>query len=128
MTHIINGMAGNIESHSTLDAGESTLPLTAFLDFQHYGFNKMKFINSTALTFNFIQGDDGSSLDQLTLIKRKTNTTCLAASSSPTPSGTASSTGSGSGATSSPSYTTSGATRVGASLVAGALAMALYFL
>jgi hypothetical protein len=31
MTHIINGMAGNIESHSTLDAGQSPANITAYV-------------------------------------------------------------------------------------------------
>ena len=70
MTHIINGMAGNIESHSTLDAGEEPLNITAVLDFQHYGFNKLRVINATAITFSFIQGGDGSVGDELTLLKR----------------------------------------------------------
>ena len=70
LTHIINGMAGNIESHSTLDAGESTLPITAVLDFEHYGFSKLRFINESALAFSFIMGGDGSIGDELLLLKR----------------------------------------------------------
>jgi hypothetical protein len=70
MTHIINGMAGNIESHSTLDAGESTLNITAVLDFQHYGFSKLRVVNETAIVFSFVQGGDGSIGDELTLLKR----------------------------------------------------------
>jgi hypothetical protein len=70
LTHIINGMAGNIESHSTLDAGESTLPITAYLDFEHYGFSKLRFINESALAFSFIMGADGSVDDELLLLKR----------------------------------------------------------
>ena len=38
MTQLINGMAGNIEGHSTLSPGESTLNITAILDYTHYGF------------------------------------------------------------------------------------------
>lgn len=75
-------MAGNIESHSILDAGESTLPLTAFLDFEHYGFNKVRFINESAMTFTFIKGGDGSAMDELTLLKRPTNSTCSGGSGS----------------------------------------------
>jgi hypothetical protein len=70
MTHIINGMAGNVESHSLLDNGESTLNITAVLDFQHYGFNKLKVFNSTVLSMTFIKGDDGSVGDEVTLIKK----------------------------------------------------------
>jgi hypothetical protein len=71
MTHIINGMAGNIESHSTLSAGAEVLNITAVLDQEHYGFSKLTIINSTALKWEFIKGDDGSIGDELTLIKRK---------------------------------------------------------
>lgn len=70
ITHIINGMAGNIESHSTLDAGEALADYTAVLDFEHYGFNKLRVINGTAITFSFVKGSDGSVGDELTLLKR----------------------------------------------------------
>lgn len=70
MTHIINGMAGNIESHSTLSPGASTLNITQVLDFSHYGFNKLNVINSTAATFSFIKGGDGTVGDKLTLLKK----------------------------------------------------------
>ena len=39
MTHLINGMAGNIESHSELD-GSPVAAKTAYLDTTHYGFTK----------------------------------------------------------------------------------------
>ena len=83
MTHIINGMAGNIESHSTLDAGQSTLPITAVLDFEHYGFNKVQFINETAMSFSFIQGGDGTVGDKLTLLKREPTSSASSSSTSP---------------------------------------------
>jgi hypothetical protein len=70
MTHIINGMAGNIESHSTLDVGEALANITAVLDDEHYGFSKLRVINETAITFSFIKGGDGSVGDELTLLKR----------------------------------------------------------
>jgi hypothetical protein len=70
ITHIINGMAGNIESHSTLDPGEAVKPLTAVLDRDHYGFSKMTVVNATTLTWTFVKGGDGSVGDSLTLIKR----------------------------------------------------------
>ena len=63
-------MAGNIESHSILNAGESTLPITAYLDFENYGFSKLRFINESALAFSFIMGADGSIGDELLLLKR----------------------------------------------------------
>lgn len=70
MTHIINGMAGNGESHVVLGQNESAAPITAKLDQRNYGFSKLRVINSTAITFSFIQGNDGSINDELTLIKK----------------------------------------------------------
>jgi len=57
-----------------------TLNITAFLDFQHYGFSKVHVINSTAATFSFVQGQDGSVRDAVTLLKKPTST-CSATSS-----------------------------------------------
>lgn len=74
MTHIINGAAGNIESHSTLDKDKKPLKITAFLDFEHFGFIKLKVFNATTLSFSYIEGDDGSVRDELTLIKRGSDT------------------------------------------------------
>lgn len=67
MTHIINGMAGNIESHSELSG--TVKPKTAVLDTTHYGFNKLTFYNATAMKFDFILGKDGSIADELILLK-----------------------------------------------------------
>ncbi|KAI1623513.1 acid phosphatase AphA [Exophiala viscosa] len=67
MTHIINGMAGNIESHSTL-AANKTLNITNILDQEHYGFSRLTVLNSTALKWDFIRGD-GPIGDTFTLIK-----------------------------------------------------------
>ncbi|ORY30983.1 acid phosphatase AphA [Naematelia encephala] len=69
ITHLINGMAGNIESHSTLEPDQPVLNLTAVLDFTHYGFSKLTVVNATTATWQFIHGDDGSVGDYLTLIK-----------------------------------------------------------
>jgi hypothetical protein len=125
MTHIINGMAGNIESHSTLATGQSTLPVTAVLDFQHYGFNKLNVINSTALTFSFVKGEDGTTMDTLTILKRSSNSTC--------PAGTSGATGTGTGSSSTSSVTpvTAQANRVGAAsfaILASSIALVAYFL
>lgn len=90
MTHIINGMAGNIESHSTLDPGASPLNITAVLDFEHYGFSKLHVINSTAVTFSFIEGADGSVGDVLTLLKKPSTSNPTASSSSAVSSATSS--------------------------------------
>jgi hypothetical protein len=69
MTHIINGMAGNIESHSTLSADERILNITAILDQEHCGFSKLTVLNATALKWSFVRGDDGSLGDELMLLK-----------------------------------------------------------
>ena len=70
MTHIINGAAGNIESHSTLAAGASPLNITAVLDQEHFGFLKLKVFNCSALSISYIEGNDGSTRDVLTLLKK----------------------------------------------------------
>jgi hypothetical protein len=67
MAHIINGMAGNIESHSELSGG--ILNITAVLDTKHYGFSKLTVFNATALRFQFVLGNDGSIGDELVLLK-----------------------------------------------------------
>jgi hypothetical protein len=71
MTHIINGMAGNIESHSTLAANASPLNITAVLDQLHYGFSNINIVDANTLKWSFIKGDDGSVGDTLTLLKKK---------------------------------------------------------
>lgn len=68
MTHIINGMAGNIESHSTLGSGK-LLDVTAVLDDQNYGFSKLTVHNATTLSWAFVRGD-GVVGDELTLVKK----------------------------------------------------------
>jgi hypothetical protein len=73
MTHIINGMAGNIESHSVLDAGEKVANITAVLDQSHYGFSKLTVLNATALKWTFVRGD-GADGDELMLYKRSNGT------------------------------------------------------
>ncbi|KAJ1559315.1 hypothetical protein HK405_011117 [Cladochytrium tenue] len=70
MTHIVNGMAGNIESHSTLASGKSPLNITAVLDQEHYGFSKLTVENATALRWQFVRGLDGQIGDELVLLKR----------------------------------------------------------
>jgi hypothetical protein len=70
MTHIINGAAGNIESHSVLDPGKAILNITVVLDQEHYGFIKMKVWNEKKLEFAYIQGVDGATRDKVTILKR----------------------------------------------------------
>jgi acid phosphatase len=67
-------MAGNIESHTTLDKGEKISNITAVLDQTHFGLSKMTFYNQTALKWEFIRGDDGSVGDYLYLLKDKSPT------------------------------------------------------
>ena len=67
MTHIVNGMAGNIESHSTL-AANKTLNITNILDQTHYGFSRLTVLSGTELKWEFVQGD-GPIGDTFTLIK-----------------------------------------------------------
>lgn len=72
LTNIINGMAGNIESHSELN-GDPVLNYTAVLNAKQYGFSKITFHNATQLTWQYIQGSDGSVGDELTLIKKSSS-------------------------------------------------------
>ncbi|KAF2491562.1 hypothetical protein BU16DRAFT_468597 [Lophium mytilinum] len=71
MTHIINGMAGNIESHSTLSTGATQANITNVLDQKHYGFSKLTVHDSKKLTWSFIKGDGSGIGDELTLIKKQ---------------------------------------------------------
>ncbi|KAI1288680.1 acid phosphatase [Xylaria venustula] len=69
MTHLINGAAGNIESHSTLN-GAPISNVTNVLDYLHYGYGQLNVINSTAVKWSYIHGEDGTVLDQFHLLKR----------------------------------------------------------
>ena len=68
MTHIVNGMAGNIKSHSKLSERDSVV-ITAVFDEEHHGFSKLT-INASAATWQFIRGQDGSVGDIATLRQR----------------------------------------------------------
>lgn len=70
MVHLVNGMAGNIESHSELAAGAKVLNITAVLDRTNYGFSKLTVHNASAVTWQFIHGADGKVGDTLHLLKR----------------------------------------------------------
>lgn len=72
MTHIVNGMAGNIESHSELSKGQSIQNITALLDTTHYGISKLTVLSEKEVKWEFIRGDDGSIGDYLILQKEKT--------------------------------------------------------
>ncbi|KAE8330366.1 Metallo-dependent phosphatase-like protein [Aspergillus sergii] len=69
MTHIVNGMAGNIESHSEFSAGQGLTNITAVLNTKEYGFSKLTVANATALKWEYVKGSDGSAGDTLWLVK-----------------------------------------------------------
>jgi hypothetical protein len=69
LTHIINGMAGNIESHSTLGSAP-LLNITTVLNQKDYGFSKLTFHNATAATWQFVKGDGTGFGDELTMLKK----------------------------------------------------------
>jgi len=69
-TQAVNGQAGNIETHTTLDPSK-ILQITDYLDQTHFGFSTMTIHNRTALTWNFVKGDGSGIGDSLTLLKRK---------------------------------------------------------
>lgn len=69
ITHIINGAAGNLESHSVLRDGETQLPITAALDTQNYGLNKLTVFNASVALWEFVHGKDGSRGDYVYLVK-----------------------------------------------------------
>jgi hypothetical protein len=68
LVHIINGMAGNIESHSTLGSS-SVMNITQVLNQKDYGFSKFTFHNESVATWSFVKGDGSGSGDTLTLIR-----------------------------------------------------------
>jgi hypothetical protein len=110
MTHLINGAAGNIESHSTLDAGEGILNITAVLDQTHFGLSKLTVLNATALTWTFVRGDGGIIGDELLLLKKSgksgggNGTSSTRSTSSVAPTSSASGTVSSASLSSSTSY------------------------
>ncbi|KAL6825324.1 Metallo-dependent phosphatase-like protein [Trichoderma camerunense] len=90
MTHIINGAAGNIESHSTLDS-DPLLDITTYLDQTNFGFGALTVHNATALSWNYVHGSDGSVGDKVTLLKKDTKGTCGSSGSSSSSSSAATS-------------------------------------
>lgn len=69
MTHLINGAAGNLESHSEFSTGQSQENITAVLNNKDYGFTKLTVVSATTLKWEYIRGDDGKVGDSLTLLK-----------------------------------------------------------
>ncbi len=70
LTHITNGMAGNIESHSTLSSSKPILNITAVLDQVNYGFSTLTFHDAQKAIWQFIKGDGSGYGDQLTLVRK----------------------------------------------------------
>jgi acid phosphatase len=70
MTHIINGMAGNIESHSVLSGDEKKLDFTNVLNQRDFGFSKLTVHDEKKVSWQFIKGGDGSLGDEFTLLKK----------------------------------------------------------
>lgn len=69
MVHLINGAAGNIESHSTINMSQPIPDITAHRNLTSFGFSKLTVYNATTLSWKFIQGHDGLVGDELTVLK-----------------------------------------------------------
>jgi hypothetical protein len=73
MVHLINGAAGNIESHA--NSSKKTPDITAVRDMTSFGFSKLTVHNATTLSWKFIQGEDGHTGDALT-VRKDPSLTC----------------------------------------------------
>lgn len=69
MVHLINGQAGNMESHSVPAPDAVRANYTTVLDYEHYGFGKLTVYNASVLGWQFVRGDDGSIGDWLYVTK-----------------------------------------------------------
>ncbi|UPL01111.1 hypothetical protein LCI18_012045 [Fusarium solani-melongenae] len=94
MVHLINGAAGNIESHATTNMTKPNI--TAVRDLTSFGFSKLTIHNSTTLSWKFIKGEDGGVGDALTVLKDP-SLTCEASGSTSSSGSSCSSECSGSG-------------------------------
>ncbi|KAF5699699.1 acid phosphatase [Fusarium mundagurra] len=74
MVHLINGAAGNIESHATINKSLPIPDITAHRNLTSFGFSKLTVFNATTLSWKFIQGHDGLPGDELTVRKDPTLT------------------------------------------------------
>jgi hypothetical protein len=68
IAHLVNGQAGNIESHSVL-GDDPVLNITAYLDYKNYGFTKLTVYNASMASWEFVHGSDGSTGDYVYLVK-----------------------------------------------------------
>ena len=69
ITHIVNGMAGNVETH-TLLGDDPILPMTNVLNNKQFGFSKLTVHNRTALQMEYIRGDAPGVGDSFYLLKK----------------------------------------------------------
>lgn len=69
MVHLINGAAGNIESHATINKSWPIPDITAHRNITSFGFSKLTVFNESTLSWKFIQGHDGKVGDELTVLK-----------------------------------------------------------
>lgn len=67
LTTIVNGMAGNVESHSSINSSE-LLDYTAVLNQYVFGFSKLTVHNDTHATWQYIKGDEGGVGDELNMV------------------------------------------------------------
>ncbi|KAF5556916.1 acid phosphatase [Fusarium mexicanum] len=74
MVHLINGAAGNIESHATINTSWPLPDITAHRNLTSFGFSKLTVYNATTLAWQFIQGHDGQVGDDLTVLKNASST------------------------------------------------------
>lgn len=72
LTTLVNGMAGNVESHSTIGT-DPVQNYTAVLNYYDFGFSKLTVHNDSVATFQYIKGVDGTVGDSLTLLHSSTS-------------------------------------------------------
>ena len=70
LTTIVNGMAGNVESHSSINPNK-TVDYTAVLNQYNFGFSTLTIHNDFVATWEYIKGVDGSVGDTLTMLHKK---------------------------------------------------------
>ncbi|KAF1319101.1 Acid phosphatase, partial [Globisporangium splendens] len=66
--YITSGAAGNSEGHENFKV--SNIPWNVVTDTADYGISKLKVVNRTALTWNFIVSKTGAVVDEFTIVKQ----------------------------------------------------------